>query len=98
MIKLKVMIYSKKNVTPQQIVDMQVEILKKSKLNVGDTVKLKGDEFSPKMVISSKTVKTRNDYNLGTDEMYVQYETQWFNKSRQDFTTKWFIGECLEKL
>lgn len=92
------MIYSKKDLTPQQIIDFQVKLLKNSKLNVGDSVKLKGDEFSPKMVISSKTVKSKNDYTLGTDEMYVQYETQWFNKSKQDFTTKWFIEECLEKL
>jgi len=92
------MIYSKKEMTPQQIIDMQVKLLRESKLAVGNSVKLKGDEFSPKMVISSKTVKVRQDFTLGTEEMYIQYETQWFNKSKQDFTTKWFIEECLEKL
>ena len=92
------MIYNRKEITPQQLIDLQIKLLKESNLSVGDTVRLKGDEFSPKMVISSKSVKSKTDIFLGTDEMYIQYETQWFNKSKQDFSTKWFVGECLQKL
>ena len=92
------MIYNRKEITPQQLIDLQIKLLKESNLSVGDTVRLKGDEFSPKMVISSKSVRSKTDVFLGTDEMYIQYETQWFNKSKQDFSTKWFVGECLQKL
>lgn len=90
--------FIKKDTTPTQVLDLQKKAYSNAKLKIGDSVKLKGDEQSPKMVISQKKVSTRSDYTFGFEEIYVQYEVQWFNKSKQDFTTKWFVEDCLEKL
>lgn len=90
--------FIKKDTAPVEVLELQKKVYSNSKLKVGDNVKLKGDEQSPKMVISQKKVSSRTDYTFGFEEIYIQYEVQWFNKSKQDFTAKWFVEDCLEKL
>ncbi len=91
------MIYNKREVTQEQFLEMQKTMAAKAAFKVGTPVQLKGDINSPVMVVSLITVKVKSNTVNFIEELYLTYEVTWFNKSIQDFKTRYFSEECLQE-
>ena len=89
--------YNKNTTTTHELINFHKELVENSKLKVGNVVGLKGSSTGPDMVIASKKVNSRNiiQHDSKVEQLYLTYETIWFNKSIQDFKTRTFIEESL---
>lgn len=91
------MIYNKREITQEQFLEMQKTMVANATFKVGTPVQLKGDINSPIMVVSLITAKVKSNTTNFIEELYLQYEVTWFNKSIQDFKTRYFSEECLQE-
>lgn len=89
--------YNKNTTLTDELINFHKELIENSKLKVGNVVGLKGSSIGPDMVITTKKVNSRNviRYDPKVEQLYLEYETIWFNKSIQDFKTRTFNEESL---
>jgi uncharacterized protein YodC (DUF2158 family) len=91
--------YKPKETTENESLEKSIELLEKSDFVHGDKVRMKGSEaVAPTMVVTDIGIKTQSLVYGKYERKYIAVTCEWFNKGKQDFSTRQLHALCLEKV
>ena len=90
--------YDPKGITENELLEKNKELYENSSFKHGDVVRMKGLSDAPILMVTEINIKTATIMYNKYQRNYISATCEWFNKSKQDFSSKSVSVLCLQKV